>query len=364
MAPLTWMIYGANGYTGSRIAEKAAKLGYTPILAGRKQQALHQLSQKTGCAYRVFDLKDHKTVQRMIQDVDVLLNCAGPFVYTTPTLLAACLLSGTHYLDITGEIAVIEYCARNHQQALSKDILICPGIGFDVVPTDHLAKALHDQLPDAQQLHLAFSSTSPLSPGTSKTLLLGLKESPQVRKNGAIQPLGADDVPKRHIDFGNGFTESMAISWGDVSSAWYTTKIPNIRVFIPIPKGLETQINGLQRFRPLLQSALVQKLAGYWIDFKIQGPSDFELTQKQTCVWGEVRNANNCCLSASFNVPNGYQLTIATACTYCEWLLAQENAGSGFKTPTQAFPAALFWNIPGVGSLEWQGLDQNKHHSL
>lgn len=363
MASLTWMIYGANGYTGSRIAQKATKLGYTPILAGRKQHLLHQLSQKIGCSYRVFDLKDHNTVQKMIHDVGVLLNCAGPFIYTTPTLLTACLRSGTHYLDITGEIAVIEYCARYHQEALSKNILICPGVGFDVTPTDHLAKALHDQLPDAQHLRLGFSSTSPVSPGTAKTVLLGFKEPPQVRKKGIIQPLGANDI-KRFIDFGNGLTESMAVSWGDVSSAWYSTKIPNISVFIPIPKGLESKIMWLQRLRPLLQRSIVQKIAGYWVDFKVQGPLDVELTQKQTRVWGEVRSANNVCLSASFNVPNGYQLTVEVACTYCEWLLAQETLGSGFKTPTQAFPAALFWSIPGVGSLQWQGLEHNRHYSL
>ncbi|MDT7790418.1 MAG: hypothetical protein QOF58_8837, partial [Pseudonocardiales bacterium] len=35
---MTWMVYGANGYTGRLIAELAVKRGERPILAGRSKE--------------------------------------------------------------------------------------------------------------------------------------------------------------------------------------------------------------------------------------------------------------------------------------------------------------------------------------
>ncbi|MDN4720186.1 hypothetical protein QYZ43_25785 [Vibrio parahaemolyticus] len=37
----------------------------------------------------------------------------------------------------------------------------------------------------------------------------------------------------RNIDFGDGEKLAMTIPWGDVSTAYYTTGIENIDVFIP-----------------------------------------------------------------------------------------------------------------------------------
>jgi short subunit dehydrogenase-like uncharacterized protein len=352
----TWMIYGANGYTGSRIAKQAARLGHTPVLAGRNEQALYDLGKATSCPYRVFDLDDDKVVQKMIQDMDLILNCAGPFVYTAPSLVQACLNTQTHYLDITGEIEVFEYCARHHTQAESQNLLLCPGVGFDVVPSDHLAKALHEHLPDAQQLHLGFHSLSPLSPGTTKTMLLGLGRAPQVRLAGkrVASPLG---VPKRLIDFGEGPIEAMAISWGDIATAWYSTGIPNIEVYMPIPVERQKGFKILSKLAPLLKGSWAQSILSRLIDYKVKGPSDLQLQQDKVTLWGEVENANKKRISARFQVPNGYQLTIHAALAYTEWLLTQDQPPKGYQTPTQAFPAAIFWNISGVENLLWDGLN-------
>lgn len=296
----------------------------------------------------------------MIQDMDLILNCAGPFIYTAPSFVQACLKTQTHYLDITGEIEVFEYCARHHTQAESQNLLLCPGVGFDVVPSDHLAKALHEHLPDAQQLHLGFHSLSPLSPGTTKTMLLGLGQAPQVRLAGkrVSAPLG---IPKRLVDYGEGPLESMAISWGDVATAWYSTGIPNIEVYIPIPAERQKWFKIFSKLGRLLRGSWIQTLLSRLVDHKVKGPSDLQLQQDKVTLWGEVENANKERLSARFQVPNGYQLTIHTAITYTEWILTQAHPPKGYRTPTQAFPGALFWSIPGVENLLWDGLKSYPH---
>ncbi|MCH2899060.1 hypothetical protein K3W01_15090, partial [Listeria monocytogenes] len=75
---------------------------------------------------------------------------------TSTPMIAACRAAGTHYVDITGEIAVFEQAPAGDAEAREAGIVVCPGVGFDVIPTDCLAACLKEALPDAQRLALGF----------------------------------------------------------------------------------------------------------------------------------------------------------------------------------------------------------------
>ncbi|MBP7370382.1 MAG: saccharopine dehydrogenase NADP-binding domain-containing protein, partial [Arenimonas sp.] len=139
---MEWMIYGANGYTGQLIVEEAIKRGWRPILAGRSREAIEPLAQQYGLPARIFDLHDPATVLMGLRGVELVLHCAGPFSKTCEPMVKACLEIGAHYLDITGEIDVFELCHSLDAQAKQRGIVIMPGAGFDVVPTDCLASIL------------------------------------------------------------------------------------------------------------------------------------------------------------------------------------------------------------------------------
>jgi hypothetical protein len=66
-------------------------------------------------------------------------------------MIDACLTSRAHYLDITGEIDVFLAAQRRHADAQAAGIVICPGVGFDVIPTDCIAAVLKEALPDASE---------------------------------------------------------------------------------------------------------------------------------------------------------------------------------------------------------------------
>ena len=83
-------------------------------------------------------------------------------------MMEACIKAGAHYLDITGEISVFELAQSLNSQAENADVVLCPGVGFDVIPTDCVAAALKEALPDATHLALGFDSKTGLSPGTAK----------------------------------------------------------------------------------------------------------------------------------------------------------------------------------------------------
>ncbi|VEG89935.1 saccharopine dehydrogenase family protein [Legionella spiritensis] len=228
-----WMIYGANGYTGELIAREAKVQGLNPILAGRHEHDIKAMADELGFQSLIFDLTDQNNIKKQLAEVSLILNCAGPFSSTSVPMINACLQAGVHYIDITGEIAVFEYANSQHPRAEAANVVLCPGVGFDVIPTDCLAAALKEALPDANQLTLGFDSDSGLSPGTAKTAVEGLALGGRVRLNGKITkvPLA---WKTRNIDFGHGEKLAVTIPWGDVSTAYYTTGIPNIEVYIPM----------------------------------------------------------------------------------------------------------------------------------
>src|SRR5436305_11305136 len=101
-----FLIYGANGYTGELITRFAVEQGLRPILAGRRADATRMVAAKYGLDHRVFWLDDASQLESALGEVTAVLHCAGPFSLTSRPMVEACLRSGTHYMDITGEIAV------------------------------------------------------------------------------------------------------------------------------------------------------------------------------------------------------------------------------------------------------------------
>jgi short subunit dehydrogenase-like uncharacterized protein len=161
-----FMIYGANGYTGELIAREASKRGMKPILAGRSQNKVEPLAKELNLIFRTFSLADKKSLEYTLKEVDFVLHCAGPFSLTSQPMVEACLRLGKHYLDITGEIAVFEAMAKRDAAAKKAGIMVLPGVGFDVVPSDCLALHLKNRLPSATALTLAFYGLGKISHGT------------------------------------------------------------------------------------------------------------------------------------------------------------------------------------------------------
>ena len=149
------LIYGATGYTGELVARRAVADGLRPILAARHEAAVAALAGELGLAHRAFALDRADAID--LSGVGVMLSCAGPFSETAGPLVDACLRERAHYLDITGEAAVFESVAARDAEAIAAGVMLLPGVGFDVVPTDCLAAHLAARLPTATELRLAFT---------------------------------------------------------------------------------------------------------------------------------------------------------------------------------------------------------------
>ncbi len=344
-----WMIYGAYGYSGELIAREAARQGLFPVLAGRNEAKLAALADELQLPFQAFSLDDATTLHSNLAEMTLVLHCAGPFSATSAPMIEACLQSKTHYLDITGEIAVFEHAHAQNERAKQAGVILCPGVGFDVIPTDCLAQTLKNALPDATHLALGFDSRSSMSAGTAKTSVEGLKMGGRIRRHGKIVsvPLA---YQTRRINFGKREKLAVSIPWGDVSTAFYSTGIPNIEVYVPISPKAVRGMKLMRILQPFLGLTPVQNFLKKRIDKKVTGPTAAEREKAITYVWGEVRNAGGERKTGRIQTANGYVVTIFGSLEIAKKLLNNVTQ-QGSLTPSQIMGSDFVTRLPGSGEM-------------
>lgn len=349
---MQWMIYGANGYTGELIAREAAQRGLRPVLAGRNTAQLARLAAELKLDYRVFPLDRAAVIDEALTGIGLVLHCAGPFSATSAAMIEGCLDAGAHYLDITGEAPVFEHTHAPVQSRRAHDrgVVLCSGVGFDVIPTDCVALKLKQLMPDATHLSLGFDTSSGLSPGTSKTMIEGMGQGCLERRNGKLVtvPLGSK---QKAIDFGRGKRWAMTIPWGDVSTAYYTTGIPNIDTWFPMKKAMARGARLMNLLRPLMATAWVQNRLKDLAGRRVKGPDATTRARLPTYVWGEARNAAGDTKTVRIKTANGYTVTVDGSLAIVEYLLANKPAGGSY-TPAMLLGVELVEKLPGSGRFD------------
>ena len=339
-----FLIYGANGYTGELIAREATRRGLKPILSGRSQNKIEPLAKELNLTFRTFSLEDKKSLEYTLKEVDFVIHCAGPFSLTSEKMVEACLRLGKHYLDITGEIAVFEAMAKRDEAAKKAGIMIMPGVGFDVVPSDCLAVYLKNLLPAATDLTLAFYGLGGISHGTQATMTMNAGAGGAVRRNGEIVKVPAA-YKTREIDFGEFKKSAVTIPWGDVSTAFYSTAIPNIEVYTTLPDA-QMKLLKLSRYVGwLLKTSFAQSFLQKRIPEG--GPSETERKNGKTHLWGEASDEQGNRVEARLVCPEGYTTTVLTALEIAGKISAG-NFCAGFQTPAKCYGADLILEIEGA----------------
>lgn len=340
------LIYGATGYTGRLIARTAHEYGIDPILAGRDAMGVAELGNELRLQHRAFRLDDPSAIDRGLENVSVVLHCAGPFIHTSAPMAAACIRRGVHYVDITGEIEVIEALAARDRAANDAGVILLPGAGFDVVPSDCLAAHLKERLPSATRLLLGIAGTGRLSRGTASTMVEHAARGGMVRQDGELKNV-RPGWRTREIDFGRGPRKAVTIPWGDVATAWYSTGIPNIEVYAAAPPAVRGLMRMTRYFGWLLSKPSVRRWQLDRIRAAPAGPSEEELKRGRSYVWGRVEDERGNAAEARQSGPNGYQLTAHAALLIVKRILAN-GARAGFQTPSRVFGPDFALEIPGV----------------
>ena len=344
----TWLIYGANGYTGRLIAAEAARRGLRPTLAGRDDEALLSLAESLHLPRKVFDLSHSAAIRRALKGCRLVLHCAGPFSTTSRPMLDACLDMGIHYLDITGEIDVFAACHGRSDEARNRNMVVGPGVGFDVAPTDSAAALLKESLPDASSLTLAFEASGGPSIGTAKTSVEGLARGGRVRRGGALVPVPLAFKTRTFLR-GEKPRLTMTIPWGDVFTAYITTGIPDIEVYMAASPSSIAFARRLNWLRPLLGFTAVKRFIEARIAASTRPPSAERRAQTNCYIWGEATTRDGRSARMEVETPNGYAFTVSSALGVVEKLLDPQTVlQGGYHTPSQLMGARYALSLPGV----------------
>jgi saccharopine dehydrogenase (NAD+, L-lysine-forming) len=342
---MTWMIYGAYGYTGRLVAALAAERGELPVLAGRDERRLRDLGELFELEHRAFDLSDPAAIRRGLEGIEAVAHCAGPFSATSSPMVDACLATGTHYLDITGEIDVFEAVLARAAEARTAGIALLPGSGFDVVPSDCLAAILARALPEATRLELAIKMGGGVSPGTAKTAMESLGTAGRARIGGVIGPIPSDRR-RRQVAFADGSATVYSIAWGDVSTAYHSTGIGDIVVYAALPAAVGAITAVSQMAGPAARSALVQGALKRLVS-RLPGPSAKARSEGHGQLWGQVSDRNGARVQGTVSTLNGYDLT-ADAVVRIAQLASAGKVEPGAHTPSQAFGPDFVRELDGT----------------
>ena len=309
------LIYGANGYTGQLIVERAVAHGLRPILAGRSG-SVTALAARFGLESRIFGL-EADALARALADVEIVVNAAGPFIATAESVMTACISSGTHYIDITGEISTFLLAQRLAPDAETAGVMLMPGAGWDVVASDCLAAHLAQQLGSVESIMIALKHINGIpTQGTVRTAINLATDGLWVRRDGELENIQAR-MPSRMVDFadGEGEVKCVPVTMGDVVTASLSAGAATVEVF-------------------------TMKMAGGLPEGGVEslpaGPTPEQRANSLALVYAEATSPSGASARARLDTRDSYGYSALAIVAILERML-KDGGKAGFQTPGAAY---------------------------
>jgi short subunit dehydrogenase-like uncharacterized protein len=317
------LIYGAAGYTGSMVARQAKAAGLDIVLGGREAEKLAGLARELGVPYRVFRV-DADDLAQALPETRILLNCAGPFARTAEPLMRACIAAGVHYLDIAAEINVYRLAEQLGAQAAEAGVMLLPGAGWDVVPTDCLAMHVAQRVDHPRSLRIALQVAGSMSRGSAISAGEIVAAGLMARIGGAL--VRTPDAQPELFDFGQGPVLCAPLSFADLVTAWHSTGIPDIVMFVNVT-GDAFPTGDLASLP--------------------DGPSAEERADQPARAVAEATSESGDVARSVIETVNGYSYT-PLAAVEATRLVAGGTSRPGFQTPARVFGTGFAESIPGT----------------
>lgn len=326
------LIYGAAGYMGQLFLKTIQKENLAIVLGSR-------INFESAYQVRVFSLDNQNEIIENIKDVKLVINLAGPFKYTNKQLVEACIENGSHYIDIAGEVPELEAIFDYNEMAKKANIMLMPGAGFGIVPTDIVANLAKQKLLDATHLKIAYITNGGASRGTLKTVLADINKEGVLLQNGIFEK--TMPASKTFQFLANNRPQKLVYNpWrADLFSARISTGIQNIETYANFPGFIVKLMQGKLLW---LRDFMLKRL----INFFSIGPSEKQLKKGSTICYAEVSNLKGQKASATIIGPEAYLFTAETLLAITKNILI-DNLKAGFQTPN-LYGADLIKSISNV----------------
>jgi short subunit dehydrogenase-like uncharacterized protein len=259
------IVYGASGYTGRLVCEYLREYHVPFVAAGRDKARIQEAMDKVPG----IDTVEHEIVE-VAHDVEplaelfdgarVVLNTVGPFAQYGREVVEACIRSGCHYLDTTGEQDWLIICDEEYGQRMAdRGLLLAPGIA-QMYTTSEIAAQLCLEKPGVDTLDILVFWKGTPTVASTRTILVNacLSKAYYLEQNQYAEwpaDAGLYDVaiPGQH-EIG------LALPWGGMSHpVWFKhdPRVANVKALggvfnrplmlgVPqIVKGVLAAIEGL-----------------------------------------------------------------------------------------------------------------------
>lgn len=341
------LIYGVTGFMGELILERAVAEGHARRLfaGGRNPAGTAREAGDYGVEARVFDLDDLDRIVESLEDVDVVLNCAGPFSRTATPLVMACLRSRTHYLDLAGEVDEHLALEARDDEARQAGVILMPGVGFGIVPTEAAAVLACQQLDSPRRVVIAYRTVGEPSRGTLDTVMKSIHKDGVRRMGGVLVPVppGSDvfRVKSPKVEF-----KAVLNPWrADLVSVFHSTGVPTITTYSTFPGAARL----MMKAPGVMEWGFVQNALDNMIAKSSRGPTDAQMDAgSTTCV--AVAYAEDQQSVVAIRGPDAYRFTAMTA-VECALRVAESDA-VGFCTPAQVCGTDYLFELEGVQRLD------------
>lgn len=328
------LIYGATGYTGRLIAHRASEIGLDFAVGGRDRARVRALAGELGVEAVVFRVDDRDALLAGLDGFTAVLNVAGPFGVTALPMMEACVHSGVHYLDTTAEYAVFSLAESLCDAASAAGVMLLPGVGWDVVPSDCLAAHTVRRVARPHRLKIGlklyrgpnviedFAGGSMFSRGSlASTGSIG-ELGALVRSAGSITTL--PEPISTTLDFGDGPENAVLLPMGDLVTAWRSTAVPNIEVYFENGRALPAPRGNLADLP--------------------EGPTERQRALGRSRAAAEVTDRDGTVVRSYVDTPTGYGFTRLSAVEIARRVLAAEPE-PGFQSPSSAYGPELVTTI-------------------
>ncbi|MFI8523681.1 saccharopine dehydrogenase family protein [Promicromonospora sukumoe] len=309
--PPALIVYGATGYVGRLIAEEAVRTGLDVAVAGRDRTKVEALAARLGVPGRTFALDDPAALRQELRGATAVLNVAGPFSRTAEQLMEAAVAEGVHYLDTTAELATFAQAEERSAAAEEAGVMLVPGVGWDVVPSDAVAVHTAGRTTRPVALRVALKVTGGFSRGSVSSAAGIADLGGLVRSDGQL--VRRTGAPPAAFDLGTGPEEYAPAPMGDLITAWHSVGLPDIEVFMRSDAAIPAPGTELP-----------------------EGPTAAERDSGRYWALAEVTDADGGVVRSVIETPSGYTYTVLSAVASARLVLAGRHT-PGFRTPSAAF---------------------------